>query len=175
MVVITISGTPGSGKSTAAQLLNDRTGIKYVYFGMVFRNLAKEHNMNLEEFGKFAERNIDIDKELDERQVEILEKGDVILEGRLSGWLAYKNDIPALKVLIDADLDIRAGRIVKREEGSIKQRKKEIIERERSEQVRYKKYYGIDLNDRSIYDIVIDSGEKMPEEIVDLILEKLDR
>jgi predicted cytidylate kinase len=175
MVVITVSGTPGSGKSTAAQLLTDRTGIKYVYSGMIFRNLAKEYKMTLEEFGIYAEKNKDIDKELDVRQIEILKKGDVILEGRLSGWLAYKNNIPALKVLIEADIDIRASRIVNREEGSIDLRKKEIIERERSEQTRYKKYYDIDLKDRSIYDLVIDSGNKKPEEIVEMILEKLDR
>jgi predicted cytidylate kinase len=174
MVVITISGTPGSGKSTAAKLLHDRTGIKYVYSGMIFRNLAKEYKMSLEEFGKYAEENKDIDTELDKRQIEILKKGDVILEGRLSGWLAFKNDISALKVLIDADLDIRAGRIVNREQGSIEKRKKEIIKRERSEQTRYKKYYDIDLKDMSIYDLVIDSGDKKPEEIVELIIERLD-
>jgi predicted cytidylate kinase len=131
--------------------------------------------MSLKEFGKYAEKNEEIDKELDLRQVKILKKGDVILEGRLSGWLAYKNNIPALKVLIDADLDVRAGRIVNREQGSIEQRKKEIIEREKSEQTRYTTYYDIDLKDRSIYDLVIDSGDKKPEEIVDMILEKLDR
>ena len=81
--------------------------------------------MTLEEFGKYAEKNREIDKKLDARQIEILKKGDVILEGRLSGWLAYKNKIPALKVLIDADLDIRAGRIVNREQGRVEKRKKE--------------------------------------------------
>jgi predicted cytidylate kinase len=175
MVVITISGTPGSGKSTAAQLLHDKTGIEYIYSGMIFRNLAKEYKMSLEEFGKYAEKNKEIDKELDERQVEILEKGDVILEGRLSGWLALKNNIPALKVLIDADLDIRADRIVNREQGNIEKRREEILERERSEETRYKKYYDIELKDRSIYDLVIDSGDKTPEEIVDLIIENLER
>lgn len=174
MVVITISGTPGSGKSTVAELLKEKTGIKYIYSGMIFRNLAKEYKMNLEEFGKYAEKNSEIDKKLDDRQVEILKKGDVILEGRLSGWLALKNKIPALKVAIDADLEIRAGRIVNREEGSISKRKKEIIERERSEETRYKNYYNIDLKDMSIYDLVIDSGNKTPEEIVDIILEALD-
>jgi len=175
MVVITISGTPGSGKSTVAELLKEKTGLKYVYSGMIFRNLAKEYKMSLEEFGKYCEKNSDVDKKLDDRQVDILKKGDVILEGRLSGWLAYKNKIPALKVVIDADLEIRAGRIVKREEGSIKQRKKKILKRERSEETRYKKYYDIDLKDNSIYDLVIDSGDKTPEEIVDIILKRLYR
>ena len=173
MAVITISGTPGSGKSTVAELLEEKTGIKYIYSGEIFRYLAEEHNMTLEEFGKYAEANSDIDKKLDEKQVEILKMGDVILEGRLSGWLAHINKIPALKVSINASLDIRASRVVNREEGSIEQRKKEIIKRERSEETRYKNYYNIDLKDTSIYDLVIDSGDKTPEEIADIILEKL--
>ena len=49
------------------------------------------------------------------------------------------------------------------------------MEREKSEVLRYKKYYNIDLEDISIYDIVIDSGDKTPEEIVDIILEKLNQ
>jgi predicted cytidylate kinase len=175
MVTITISGAPGSGKSTVAILLEKKLGIRYVYSGMIFRQLAEEHNMTLEEFGKYCEQNSKIDKKLDERQLEIIKKGDVILEGRLAGWLAYQNNIPAFKVLIDTNLETRAKRIVKREKGSIKQRKKEILERERSEATRYKNYYNIDLKNKSIYDVVIDSTDKTPDEIVEIIINKIDR
>ena len=174
-MTITVSGSPGSGKSTVAQLLEKKLGIKYVYSGMIFREMAKKHNMTLEEFGKYCEENSEIDKELDNRQLEILKKGDVILEGRLAGWLAYRNNIPAFKVVIVTNLETRAKRIVNREKGEIQKRKKEILERERSETIRYKNYYNIDLNDSSIYDLVIDSGDKTPEEIVELIIKKLDR
>ena len=174
-MTITISGNPGSGKSTVAKLLEKKLGIKYVYSGMIFRELAEKYNMTLGEFGEYCEENSDIDKELDVRQLEILKKGNVILEGRLAGWLAHNNNISAYKVAIITDLDIRAKRIVNREKGSVETRKKEILERERSENSRYKKYYNIDLKDTSIYDIVIDSGGKNPEEIVEIIIQKLDK
>jgi cytidylate kinase len=170
MVTITISGTPGSGKTTVAQLLEKKLGLKYVYSGMIFRDFAKKYNMSLEDFGKYCEEHSQIDKELDNKQIEILKKKDVILEGRLAGWLAHKNNVPALKVLIDADLETRAKRIVNREEGSIEKRKKEIQKREKSEAKRYKEFYGINLKDKSIYDIIIDSSHKTPEEIVELII-----
>jgi len=175
MLRITISGQIGSGKSTVAEILEDKLGIRYVYSGKIFRNLAKKYNMNLEEFGKYCEKNSEVDKELDQKQLEILKEGNLILEGRLAGWLAYKNDIPALKIAILADIDTRTKRIIKREEGSIKKRKEEIIKREKSESKRYKNYYNIDINDNSIYDIVIDSSNKSPEEIVNMIIAKLDR
>jgi len=173
MVTITISGTPGSGKTTVTNLLEKKLGIKSVYSGEIFRKLAKKYSMTLEEFGKYCEENSEVDKELDENQLAILRKGNVILEGRLSGWLAYKNDIPAFKVAIDTDIETRASRIVKREKGSIEKRKEEILKREKSESLRYKNYYDIDLKDMSIYDIVINSGNKSPTEIVKIIIEKL--
>ena len=175
MVTITISGTPGSGKTTVAMLLEKKLELKYVYSGMIFREQADKHNMSLEEFGKYCEEHSEIDKELDNKQLEILKKGNVILEGRLAGWLAYKNNIPAFKILIDADLDTRAKRIVNREEGFVKKRKKEIQKREKSEAKRYKEYYGVNLKDKSIYDIIIDSANKTPEEIVELIIKKFNR
>lgn len=175
MVTITISGSPGSGKSTVAKLLEKKLGLRYVYSGMIFRELAKKHGMTLEEFGKYCEENSEIDRELDNRQLEILIDGNVILEGRLAGWLAYRNNIPAFKVEIDTDLETRAKRIINREKGDVEIRKKEILERERSETIRYKNYYKVDLKDNSIYDFIIDSGDKTPEEIVDLIIKNLNR
>jgi cytidylate kinase len=173
MTVITVSGTPGSGKSTVAELLHKKLGVTYVYSGIIFRETAKKYKMSLEDFGKFCEKNSEVDKELDEKQVKILKKGNVILEGRLAGWLAYRNKIPSFKIFIDANLNTRVKRIINREDGDIKKRKNEIIERERSESTRYKKYYDIDIDDISIYDLVVDSTEKTPEEIVNLILEKV--
>jgi predicted cytidylate kinase len=173
MTIITISGTPGSGKSTVSELLEEKLNIQYVYSGIVFRNLAKKYEMSLDEFSKYCEANEDIDKKLDEEQVKILKKGNVILEGRLAGWLAYQNNISAYKIMIDADINIRAERVVNREQGDVEFRKQEIIQREESENKRYKEFYNIDLKDTSIYDLVIDSSNKTPEEIVDEILLKI--
>ncbi len=170
MTTITISGLPGTGKTTVAKLLEQHLGLRYVYSGEIFRSLAEQHQMSLEEFGKYCESHRNIDEELDRYQLGILREGNVILEGRLSGWLAYQNHIPALKVLLQADIQIRANRIVKREQGDVEERKKEILKREKSEATRYKKYYGIDVSDTSIYDVFIDAGDKTPEQIMQIIL-----
>ena len=173
MVIITISGTPGSGKSTIGQLLNEKLGINYIYSGKNFRETAKKYKMSLEEFGKYCEKNIEIDKELDERQLSILKKGNVILEGRLAGWIAKKNNINALKIMITADINIRVKRIIERENGEYKARLNELLKREKSEEKRYKKCYNIDIKDTSIYDLIIDSSFKKPEEIIDIIIKKI--
>ena len=48
-----------------------------------------------------------------------------------------------------------------------------ILKREKSEANRYKSYYDINLSDTSIYDVIIDSSNMTPEEIVDTIIEKI--
>jgi len=173
MTTITISGLPGTGKTTVAKLLEQHLGLRYVYSGEIFRRLAEQYQMSLEEFGKYCEGHRNIDEELDRYQLGILKEGNVILEGRLSGWLAYQNHIPALKVLLQADIQIRASRIVKREQGDVEKRKKEILKREKSEAIRYKKYYGIDVSDTSIYDVIIDAGDKTSEQIMQIIVSHL--
>ena len=175
MMAITISGTPGSGKSTVAKLLEKKLGLKYIYSGEIFREMAKKYKMSLEEFGRYCERHREVDKELDDYQLEILQMGNVIVEGRISGWIAHHNNIPAVKVALNADIETRAKRIVKREKGEVEKRKQEILDRERSEALRYKNYYNIDLKDTSIYDVVIDSTDMTVEEIVDVILKKIER
>lgn len=173
MVTITLSGTPGSGKSTIAELLHNELSISYVYSGMIFRELAKEHNMSLAEFGTYCETHEDVDRELDEKQVSILKKGNVLLEGRLAGWLAVLNHISAFKIWIDAKPHIRAERIVEREGGSIREQYEKLLNRQKSEQIRYKKYYDINVKDTSIYDLCIDSSNKSPQEILRIILDEL--
>ena len=175
MTTITISGLPGTGKTTVAKLLEKHLELRYVYSGEIFRQSAQKYKMSLEEFGTYCETHREIDEELDRYQLNILREGNVIVEGRLSGWLAFQNLIPAVKVLLQADIDVRVNRIVKREQGDMKQRKKEILKREKSEASRYKKYYGIDIRDTSIYDIIIDAGDKTPEEIMEIIVKYLQR
>jgi cytidylate kinase len=173
MTVVTISGLPGSGTTTVSKLLEEKTNINYVYSGDIFRKMAKEYGMSLEEFSRYCENHKDVDEELDRYQLKILLEGNVILEGRLAGWIAYRSNISSLKVALEADLETRAERIVKREKGDLNNRKKEIESREKSEAARYKKYYDIDVYNMKIYDLVIDSSNKTPEEIVEIILKEI--
>jgi len=174
MVIITISGTSGSGKSTVGQLLKEKLKMNYIYSGQIFRETAKKYKMSLEEFGKYCENNENIDKELDEKQLNILKKGDIILEGRLAGWIAHKNNIQGLKIMLNADFETRIKRIIEREDGEYNKRLGEILEREKSEEKRYDKYYNIDIKDTSIYDLIIDSSNKKPEEIIEIIIQKIE-
>ncbi|HID26230.1 MAG TPA: cytidylate kinase, partial [Methanosarcinales archaeon] len=104
-MIITISGKPGSGKSTVAKALSDYFLMDLVSSGEVFRQLAKEQHKTLLEFGKLCESNPEIDRMIDERQKKIAQEHDnIIIEGRLSGYL-IKAD---LKIWLKASLGERA-------------------------------------------------------------------
>ncbi len=170
---ITISGLPGSGTSTIAEMLSNVLNIKRINTGEIFRGLAEEYKMKLQDFEEYCEQHPEIDIELDRRQEAILKEGNVILEGRLSGWIAHLKKIPAFKIWIDCEEDERVRRIINREGGDFFERRNEMRERERSEKRRYMKFYGINLDDKSIYDIVIDSTNLTPEQVLNKILEEL--
>ena len=170
---ITISGLPGSGTTTVAELLHQKLGWKYVNMGKIFRELAEEHRMKLQEFEEYCEENPQVDMEIDKKQEKILKEGNVILESRLAGWIAHLKKIDAFKVWLECDENERIRRIINREGGEFFDKRDEMKKREESEKRRYKKFYGIDLDNKTIYDLVIDVTNLPPEKIVEQILEKI--
>jgi len=170
-MILAIGGPPGSGKTTVAERCATARGYVLVSAGLRFRAMAKERGMSLEAFGKAAEADPAIDRALDAAVLaEILSKeasgASVVVDGRIQAYLLAKQDIPCTKVLIDAPLVVRAQRIATREGKSVPDAKWEIVARERSERIRYRRIYGIDLRDTRIFDLVLDSGRTTPDEIV---------
>ncbi|MEI7649060.1 MAG: AAA family ATPase, partial [Methanomicrobiales archaeon] len=90
---ITVSGLPGSGTTSLSRYLSERHGFSLISAGEVFRQLAREHHMELAEFGRLAEADSSFDKMIDARQKEIAGQQDnIIVEGRLSGWMVENAD-----------------------------------------------------------------------------------
>ena len=78
-----------------------------------------------------------------------------MLSSRLAIWM-LKGDV--VKVYLEAGPDVRAARIVKREGGDLAEKAAYTAERDRLDRERYLKLYGIDNDDYSFADLIIDTG-----------------
>ncbi|RLI08618.1 cytidylate kinase, partial [Candidatus Bathyarchaeota archaeon] len=86
-LVITVSGLHGTGKSTHARRLAEALGLRYVSAGILFRHMAEERGITLEEMSRLAEGDPEIDRLVDERTKEEALRGDVVIDAALSGWM----------------------------------------------------------------------------------------
>ena len=165
-MLITISGVPGSGKTTVAKLLAARLGLPHVYAGDLYRQEAKRRGLSLEKFNELSEQDHSIDRNLDSQMAERARQGDVVLEGRLAGYLAADNHLDALKVWLDASDDVRARRVAQREGADWRTVLEENRVRHGSDAKRYKTIYGYDLADTGVYDVVLSTDDRSPEALV---------
>jgi cytidylate kinase len=169
-LLITISGLPGAGTSTVARLVADALGIERVDGGTVFRMMAAEAGLDVGAYSLVAEGDPEIDLELDQRLANRVREGDVLLESRLAGWIVTNEGLAALRVWVDAAEEERARRVATREGVDPAVALEANRVREASERRRYRTYYAIDLDDQTVYDLVIDSTGVGPEAIVESIV-----
>lgn len=169
-MLITISGLPGSGTSTVSTAVAARLGLDRLDGGTAFRAMAAEQGLSLAEFARRAELDDAIDRRLDERLAERARAGDVVLESRLAGWLAHQGGLGGLKVWIHCDEDERARRVGGRDGHDHPEALEANRRREASERQRYLRYYGIDLADLEVYDLVLDSTAAPPDDLVEAIV-----
>ena len=137
----------------------------------MFRTLASEQGLDVRAFSAVAEANPDIDIELDARLAAIARAGDVVLESRLAAWIARNEDLDATTVWIDGDEAVRAERVAQREHIDPVRAREANRTREASEHLRYEALYGIDLEDRSVYRLVIDASDRAPEAVAESIVD----
>lgn len=156
-MLVTISGLPGSGTSTASRAVAEALGLAHVDGGQVFRAMAAERGVDLAAFGRIAEDDPTIDVELDTRLAQRGRAGDVVLESRLAGWIAHNEGLEGLKVWMACDNGERARRVAQREGRTPNEARRLNEVREASEAQRYHAYYGIDIADLAPYDLVVDT------------------
>jgi len=172
-MIVTISGTPGSGKNTIADLVAKELGLKRHSVGGFRRQMAKDMGITLEELNKLGEKQDFTDKKADDWQVEIGKKEDnFIIDGRLS----YHFIPNSMKIFLDVKPEVGAKRIMsdKRPEEQMateKQAVKMWNKRLNSDAVRYKKYYNLNPNDKKQYDFVLDTSDLTIQEVVDKVKE----
>jgi CMP/dCMP kinase len=175
MAIVTIAGTACSGKSTLAKLLADRLGYKHYSIGGIRREIARSKGISLEELNRLsASGEEDTDTPVDEQFRQLGEAEDNFVADCRTGFHFIPHSI---KILLDADKEVRAQRLFQRESvgehpTSLEHAREMIETHMKSERLRYMKYYGVNIWDKHHYDLVLDSTTKTPEELVEDVLRK---
>ncbi len=167
-MIITVSGPHGTGKSTYAAQLAEALRLRHVSAGVLFRKLAKEKKVSLEELGKLALNDPSIDKLIDERTAREAEGGNVVLDGQLAGWVL--RDKADLRIYLMAPETVRLERIAERDKLSLEAARKQTRLREAVQSERYLKHYGFKVEERSIYHLILDTSLGSIEDIAGVLL-----
>ncbi len=176
--IITISGKPGSGKSTTSKGVA-RT-LEYTHFssGDFFRAIGKERGIDVFQTNMIAENEREIDYLVDDKLRQIgNEKDNLVIDSRMAWhWMPY-----SFKVYLDLDIVVAAERIlsalddVRMEAEDIPNNPREYAERLQnrldSEIKRYSTLYNANPYDTSNYDLVIDTAKNNPAEVQSQILQ----
>jgi len=154
-LIITISGPHGVGKSVYSRALARKFGLRLLSAGLIFRKMAQERGLSLEGFSKIAAEDESIDRQIDEYIVREARKGGVVVDSLLSGWML--KDIAHIRIYLKAPFSERVRRIAERDKKSFEEAYRETMIREKVEKERFKRYYNIDIEDLSVYNVVIDT------------------
>jgi len=155
-MIVTVSGLHGTGKSTYAAQLAKGLKLRHVSAGVLFRRIAKDRRVSLEDFGNAALEDPTIDRLIDEETMKEAEQEDVVIDGQLAGWvLKEKSD---LRIYLTAPDDVRLARIARRDGLELDEAKRQTVQRERVQLERYRRHYGLNVEDKSIYHLILDTS-----------------
>ncbi|MBI5022630.1 MAG: cytidylate kinase family protein [Candidatus Magasanikbacteria bacterium] len=177
-MIITISGVPGSGKSTIGKLLAKKLGYEYFSMGDLRGQMAMERGITIDELNALGEKEDWTDLRADEIQTQMgKEKDNFIFEGRLSWYF-----IPdSFKIFLSVDVKTAAERTLKNRAerqdekpiNSVSEAEQAVLQRLASDKKRYLQYYGIDYTKLENYDLTINTTNLKIDEITQIILDKI--
>ncbi len=178
--IITIAGANGGGKSSTAKKIVSQLGFKHFSSGDFMRQIAKEHNITLEELAKIAEKKDWVDKEIDDYVKQAGLKEKVVIDSRL----AFHFIPNSFKVYLDLNPKIAAERMLNdmkdnparhfennEEVWSVEEMVKKSAKRLASDRKRYYDLYGIKNHaDHNNFNLVVNTEKNNLEQVANIIL-----
>jgi CMP/dCMP kinase len=171
---ITITGDLGSGKSTVAKALCQMLNFKYFSTGGIQRQIGREQGMNTLELNYFAEKNLDIDKYIDDFVIRLNDEEESFAIDSRMAWHFIRN---SFKIYLTVNPIVAAKRVMadchrdsEQVMEDVYEKSLNLLERRAAEDKRFKSIYGVDCGDLNNYDLVVDTTNSSVEEISKLIV-----
>ena len=155
---ITVSGTPGSGKTSASKMLARELNLRYYGLGEMIRKTAVKKGVSLIKFTEYLETHKLYNKKFNDSIKKLNSEDNFVLDSRI-GVLLIKDSV---NIFLDSDPGIRAERIFRDKRKlesfeTIGDVKKEILKRLEIEKKMIYELYKFDFTDPKHYDIAIDT------------------
>jgi len=175
--IITLTGLPGSGKSSTADGVARILGYGRFSSGDYWREIAQQKGVSVEELNKMAETDPSIDKDVDEAVRTSGEGEKLVIDSRLAfHWIP-----DSFKVFLRIDAKTAAERAfehmqkagrVSQTAASVQDAFEKAVARAKSESLRYKELYGVSYLDESQYDLVVDTTTNDLPGVINIVVEK---
>lgn len=172
--IITIAGKPGSGKSSTARGVARKLRYNHFSSGDLFRQIAKEYGISVEELNKKAETQPEIDHQVDEKLRQLGNDNELVIDSRTAfHWIP-----DSYKIYLDLDPSIAAKRVynqiknkgrASQQADSIDDLYTQTLERYESENKRYNTLYNLNPGDLDRYNLVIDTSKHNLNEVISMI------
>ena len=158
---ITISGEIASGKSSLAKVLESiLPGWERINTGQRFRDYCEAHGLSIQQVSFLPD---EVHREFDADQRELIRTGqNIIVEGRLSGWLARGFD-DVFRIFCYAPAEVRAERYMRRDHVEQPKAIEDIEYREKLDVEKYQRIYQLeDYRSASFYHLLLNTGVEAP-------------
>jgi cytidylate kinase len=180
--VICVCGMAGSGKSTLAKRLAERYKLEYYSGGDALKALAiDEGYKNIDRgwweskegmrFLQKRSKDDKFDEAVDQKLLELVRRGNVVLDSWTMPWLIKKG----FKIWLEASAQRRAERIARRDGTTVREALKALRNKEKQTKAIYKRIYGFDLGkDFAPFNLILDTDSLEAEEVFQVLCAVLD-
>lgn len=171
--IITISGKPGSGKSSTADRVAELLNYDRYSSGDLVRKHVRKQGTTLALFNQKAESDPSMDHAIDEELRGLRSSQDMVIDSRLGFYWIPES----FKVYLDLDISVAIARIFKdavdnkgrSSEGGLASNvsdvQKQVQSRLNTEIRRFRNLYGINPYDDKHYDLIINTSRHSPETV----------
>lgn len=172
--IITIAGDHASGQGTLSNNLKEKLGYEIYRNGQYVRQLAKEKGMTIAEFQVYLNEHPDLDREIENSATEYASTRDNLIIDAKLGWYAIPE---SFKVYLKVDIDVAVNRAFEDQArkntepfSSLEEAKEKILYRHGEETKRWIEEYGVNRDDMTNYDLVIDTTMLSPMQVCDAVV-----